>query len=932
MAKKVQSGKVRNGLPKSMSYGAFRQSERFSDLFENFDDRQRQAANMFTDEVFRWCDGRGEFPAVEYIVDLGCGDGSLMAYITDQWKKKQHRPPNLQGIYGFDTCREMVALAKRTNAYNAVTHLRWDCSRCVGHPQPECSKCIDELAGNLNKANVDLTKTALCCLGHTWFHLHDGAVRVLLERLRPVLVVIDIYETWDQTIEDLEAASGHYYNPNLSRTGASRDCCDEDIRLAKGTLYCLRTRRGVDRGASSVERGIWNLSGSDWLFSTRQYFRKSGLPERLLTRSIKSSNSAEDAKATLDGWKTVGLSGSFEYLTLREFRHTSGWGPMRTFVLLSRDPIAAKLNHYVVAAVGRLVDRMFVGESNRSERAEFGADDESSNGLSLLMELFPHREVALFGPFDRNRTYARFRCIDPRVPTKRRSALNEMCNDIDFVLEVPNRWQRRLPSAFGLYQTVLAPVSSPVGLLLSDVFDHELSEADSAFLSIEREILGMPKEMAKSNRPVFLIVPFYFGTFPLFALVLEQPEGMPTHLTSTQVYYALAQNLDRQLHIALGDRDLARLVLRPLVESCFHDETASVECLEALREAIGVGKERGQGWVLEERPWKSWIHALPGRELRSLVGAATRFNNSLASSLEEELARVQTDMINRLALTLAKVKFFEDATGAEAHSKFIPKVHGERIWALAGELELELNKLDRRAYRESFVADQREALRAAGTSVGEDEFRWLDFLVMGLRALRPDLASDEATGAEECNGWFTALKAVFCRRDANKSDGFRFSMLRCAVLFSVALRASRWRFVAPKQVLKWKQWEENAKGCDHALHTRLIPDEPTGQVTALLSSWGHLCEVTGVKRSNFRLVLSPEFPNDRGAVELALTCDFATAIGSRGNTTDRVKEHIRALRAAIDVGCVPDLARRIQLSLKLECGPTASPVLSGKIL
>ncbi len=734
-------------------YGQFRATKEFELLFPHFQEGQKAAAQAICRQVLFRCGPKGALPQVSHVVDLGCGDGSLLRQIRDCWHSEtalRDELPPLPTFLGFDNCSEMIGQAEL-----ACGDIKFV------HAAGTFSETFEVLA---TAHGVHWQTTVLCCLSHTWFHLKQKEILDAVRKHRPAVLVIDVHGSWDRAVAAATARkpSEEEFRPLPRQSGSGRS--PEEI-------VCLRTVPATVEGEPGVHRGIWSRTDKDWLFRTAQYAVQSksfqGTEDSQPPRRPKTLKNAAE---TLKKLATAGsVTGACDYLCYSVFDHESGWGGMRAHVFVARDEVAKKLNDLYFEAVRRVVVEVL---------------SVPGTGLRRLLEMFPSGEVGVILPFDPSRTYTRFIPLpapgtqptlsvtkldksDEPTPASPFEIAVQKAAELDLVLEEPNIHQHRFPSAYSLYQSLLARVSSPVGLLLADVGDYEMCTADLAYEVVETALLAGARNPSKRRakagspegraaRPVFFIVPYFVGTLPVFALVLQEPRTLPMESSGSQLFFALAHNLERQLRVSFSRERLQTIVLRGLIEGVFLEgEAPDAETLRgALDTALDYfkGENGSGGWLLNERPWQSWLIAMPGREIRSLREATDLGNTWLRKSLLEEEERVKGSMIRAISQVCKDVALFDK----DGHEKFNEKLHparAEKALKLIGEL--------------SRLAERQGPglARVAG-------------LFEGLLRL---LVDKSAADGEKKNA-YRLLKSSFCRELHNKGDRFRASFSGVAAL------------------------------------------------------------------------------------------------------------------------------------------------------
>jgi SAM-dependent methyltransferase len=668
--------------PEFSSYGKFRETELFANLFggnDKFDRRQRIAARTIVERILLHRDGQ-LFPVIDTVVDIGCGDGSLLAEISLAWSESQdttsdsaHCPGGRGELrcIGIDSCIEMIQIAQKiarpeVGDLEFFTYAEDANTRTLNKPLSQVATIA---------TGLDWSRTALCVLGHTWFHMLDqDALLDEINKHRPALLLVDVFDTWDDIIgslsrERLSALDSSVEQKPInsgdadSAPSTSPFIKDEDFRPVHDRLYSLRTEL-IDDGAM-VYRGIYEHAfkgqgQSRWIFRTKQVAKTS---DALRLTSAGRPQTGDFVLAT----EAESLSHKLNYLVLHEFSHESGWGRMRCVALAKLSDEAAKWNDMYFSAVKGLTDYLFISTSDVSVPA--------IKNLRNLISDFQGGELAAILPFDCLRAFAR---MLPLFPQQR--GTSEQTNVIELtpiILEYPNKYQDRFPTAYGLFHTMLSPASSPIALPLTAIPTYRKNLLDVNFECLEGNFLGKSGDELASS---YFIVPIYFGLLPLFAVIVGPPKRFPPESTSPQVYSVLAMNLERQLRVVLDENTLRSRLIRPFLTNLWLSINEDVDktgdravrfqdIIDQLQIAITL------------KPWKSWLQALPSMVLRNMEGVKNE-NNRLKEIIRTEVDIVSNDGFLAVSLALKDVRFFyrpHDLSSVDPHEEFVPQVHCDRV-------------------------------------------------------------------------------------------------------------------------------------------------------------------------------------------------------------------------------------------------------------
>lgn len=776
------SGDERYPPAEFSTYGDFRRAEAtFNEIFPEFKQDQCDAASKIVENVLRHCNGKGDFPKIDTIVDFGCGDGALLCEIRRLLLKAKVE----MRYVGVDSCRELIETAKARHQpidFNAV--------------EPG-----DLLTLGRSMSEPDWSSTAVLCLSHTWFHVlnQERLVHQVNEK-RPALLVVDVYETWDRVIGKLQKLYETSSGGAVHRNAIS----DDVFRLADQCVYSLRTvyQRDNDKNRDEVFRGIYKRDfapggTNGWVFYTRQ--------RALTTESLRPT--FKDTKATKDNAadiladaRTKGtLTGECNYLVLREFSHRSGWGNMHCMVFAALSREAQRRNDAFHAAVRALVHNVFVSK------------DESRRYWKLrkLVSTFGRGEIAIILPFDPLRAFARMERLwrikppsDAATPEERQTIeAAEACERCDIVLELPNHVQRRFPTAYGLYNSLLGQVSSPMAFTLEQAAGYQTDVIDEAFDHLEKCLLEPPSAPDDDGDAVppqyggFFVIPFYFGSLPLFALLLETPVQFPVDATDAQVYHAIARNLDRQLHVAIHDKDIQSRVVAPFIAKLLGNTVPSQ--LQREKELLGTAWE--EALMGTGKRWKSWIWALPATPIAELESMRVVYNRLAQQLFDQELKRAQERMPEQIAIWFHSERFFSGKSHDRFENKREVTLEDRRVHLEGLLRDIGLHSPSPSSDVVAYATAAHDALLGSpyfATATAVDN-SWRGFLAHELQPLiiaayqTPGESNEKSLKSAERA--FALLKIAFCRAEGNEAPRFRWGFARillAAVVESMTAVAS----------------------------------------------------------------------------------------------------------------------------------------------
>ena len=305
-----------NELRDERDYGKFISSPLFKHLFPKYEIQQAEAAKELVSRVFSQCHGKFDFPRIETLIDLGCGNGAFLTGIKsaiDEYNKsiktKQFLVP-VKRYLGLDVSKTAIRQARRKSI--SVRD-----SVQFSSVQGEVSGLVDAF----KKHGVRGDSTAMLVLGHTWFHFQNQETLLAeLDRLRPALILIDIFHSWDATLSALHHSN--YIHEPISN---------------KGGLFVLRTEK---HGKNKVWRGVYDVAkthgGDQWRFHS--YQTRTSTEWLFGTKDELSRLSTAREAGRLTGGKHCHKDIRCDYVRCQKFLYLTGWGFMNCHVLLGIDP------------------------------------------------------------------------------------------------------------------------------------------------------------------------------------------------------------------------------------------------------------------------------------------------------------------------------------------------------------------------------------------------------------------------------------------------------------------------------------------------------------------------------------------------------------------------------------------------------------------
>lgn len=799
-------------------YGPLYQSRRWKALFPEFEKLQREAADQIWTRVLGRCGVDVGLPPVDFIVDLGCGEGALTTELakrnTTKLSKRGNPAHHAIEIIGIDRSKQAIKLAKRKHA---------DVSKCKFI---HWADGFVELFDHLTKAhNVAWERTALVCLGHTWFHLDQKSLQEAVCKHRPVLLLVDIFHTWDETIRKLRLHDN------------SKPVIEFGRKFGTNT-YWLKTERL--RG-NKLRRGIWRERGG-WLFETEQH--------DLSTEELWGKVPEKDASNVLATSRKMGVitgEDGCDYVMRKVIRHSSGWGEMLLHALVRRNRDAVALNEAYFPVVSRIIKRLFVNnETMQSTKVLRGLLDlyNEDSGWLKKTKLNGSREAMIVLPFDPHTSFARIVGLFVK-------ANDSEISKHDLIVEAPTSVQLRFPTAYGLFHTLEARTSSPQAFPLEWAPDYEHSEVDVEFGTLENRLLGLSGTDGKpteNDREVgYFLLPVYFGSLPLFCLALRFPQVFPAESTDHGVYSSALVNLHSEIKLVFTDDFIRSEVIRPWANASLN-ATSLIQSQPELEDRVRIlekllfGSQTSPRTISDEsscgyelagqqrfggvlgKDWKSWVLGIPSysiKKLRSVIMENTRLWHLWA----EEKELILKNHERRLSDWFQQGRFFIDAEDG-GHDWWLCKKHLARLHRMFQIAGFQVSPLlPNNNADDSWLVHAIAKLKMLQTkprdsmldgsgyfakSRGHFLFEWMTKEFAGFVEHKPlcefKQCHPESGSETNCSrhATFENLKAVFCKSLANQGDGIRFGMRRLFCLVEAACGDEE--LVTPRK-RSFKLWE-----------------------------------------------------------------------------------------------------------------------------
>lgn len=776
-------------------YGHLYEGELFKKLFPHFSDHQKEAAKALSRRILARCGVDIGMPHIDWIIDLGCGDGTLtieLAKLTNEAVQ----------FIGIDCSSDAISQAcRRGDGMDNVSFLA-------------STGSFTDLFATLRIADklVDWKRAALVCLSHTWLHLDQDDILEAVKKHRPALLVIDFFHTWDSVVTRVSQG----LTSEVLESGRSLN----DAPCFTGT-YWLKTVQS--KTAGKVTRGLWKEvaisadqtdSNGNWQFKTDQH--------ALTTANLMGEPPKDGELRSLDEAHkqgTITSESGCDYIVRKQIRHPSGWGEMHTYALVPRDDWAKHVNQSYFEVVKKIVAQLFIIPASKGRY----------NNLWDLLKLYNVTNTSeISNEINDNRAALITLPFDPHTNFARIVGLSDKCGDeeiskYDLILEMPTDEQIRFPTAYSLFHTSEGRTSSPQAFPLEWAPDYEHAWVDKEFAKLENRLLGLTdaegNEIKQDKELGYFLLPVYFGSLPLFTLVLRFPTVFPPQSTEFQVYFSALANLHSEVKVALDDELIRTELLRPWI-------AASLDALDACKKEMSlpekvsilenmlfgsIAKGEGprnfkaagitrDGGVLG-KDWKSWVLGIPSYPIKKLRSVEAE-NTRLWTLWEQEKRRVLLDPDLLISSWFQAGDFFSplDGTDDGPHDNWECKTHLPRLRRMFELVGIQSAADDDSWLRTAISKLESDSCNPAaeryfGRVHGHFLFTWMMNQCKLLESTKsscqfkdqcdPQVAADKTKCSR--NEVFLRLKSVFCKSLGNTGERVRFGLQRLHCLLSAAL-------------------------------------------------------------------------------------------------------------------------------------------------
>jgi SAM-dependent methyltransferase len=779
-------------------------------FFQSFGTHQESSAELIWNRIISrvgstpGIDQDPDLPRINRIIDYGCGEGTFLRHLAAFAQDSQIQ------FTGLD-CSEL-AIEVAENALDSEIN-----NRKITYET--CDSCPQVVFEKLCKDGIDWSQTALIVMGHSWFHFDQKCLIESLLTHRPALLLVDVFSSWDHVVSELRSTNLPFYEHG-------RICPQGKMVWLKSVL--------VGECGERMERGLIKRSEDakdewveDWIFRTNQavisstqLFGESSLVTDKATTGVREPDEILRDARMKGMLRKDDQESESAYIRRRKVHHETGWGPMDCHVLVARDNTAEILNDAYLETIRELITRVVINETSEGSHIIKRAFSLFNDPREDNPQILGSREALAILPFDPNLTFSRIISLfDEKSPITAHPLLAEN----------PSRAQTQFPSANGIFQTCLARSSSAQAFPVRWAPDYELTDVDHELGKLELEVLGLDSDGKWRDEDAaatsFFLVPFYYGSLPLFCLALSFPKHFDPSTTGFEVFYSSIKSLHDSIMVLITDEVLAGEIVRPWLERTLSDprwmtgsESGVSRSLEEklniteeylfgqsntglVKEAHQLGPRTNKGVL--EREWKSWILGLPSQPIKDFVGVKA-FNHRLRTIWQREMEIAMLDPALRISLWFQDGMFFEDVPGGvKGHEAWFCRHHLKRLRKMFQKLGHSVDIKDE--LDDSWLPGAVSYLMKGKTEKNGDIIRyfgphacnhfifaWMIEQLSHLHEVKtncPIKANCDGNFAENCprtTGSFANLKAVFCKTRANKGKGVRFTSRRLHMLLKAA--------------------------------------------------------------------------------------------------------------------------------------------------
>lgn len=556
-----------------------------------------------------------------------------------------------------------------------------------------------------------LNKAAVLCLGHTITHfLNVDDIITFLKSKRPLVFIHDLNKEWD----DLLTKIG---NGDIVETIRK----PLNVKYNNGhdvILYNLLTTGIIVRRKKYVNRGIEELIlKADKLERNLLFFTyQMKITSNEIIQNIKNSS----------------------YLLIEKYQYVSGYGPMIGYKYESISEYAKKINDIYYKVISSFIDSILSDES--------------------ILKIFNNSSTCIISaiilPFDPIHTFAKY--------YEKNIRYQQITKELMIISE-PNVLQDRYPHTPGLYNTLLGPVSSIYAIPLGAIRNIDRTKVDEYFYELEKQYYKrkMPNEF-KTDEKIFTILPFYYGSLPLFCLLLScSDQNVQANYINLQHYY-MGYNEIKDKY--LTDESIQAKIITPMIQELKRNHIG----LEIFNEYLN--------YALNKK-WKSWIICFPTECINDDCIIREKNKRIIETFIKSYSITPAQQITEYLSKKLADVGFFK----GDDH-EMLTDNHKSKIQIIKNRLN--------RNYRNSANEEINNIIK------------WFE---------------DKINKFNDCQDYedveiireFKNFKTVFCRAGSNEKEIYRFSTWRLVLLIHILTGLSmKGHNKKIKYVLNRREYEE----------------------------------------------------------------------------------------------------------------------------
>lgn len=490
-------------------------------------------------------------------------------------------------------------------------------------------------------------------------------------------------------------------------------------------------------------------------------------------------DSPHDLHAAENPNKYVGYISERGYLKIDVRTYSHGKGALQLFTFLRIDEgMGKRLNQAYYWAISSLVHDLFI-----SERPDIG-DDKKWKVFKKLREhfnsFFSTFGVAAILPFDKAHTFARYCATSTEYsPLFHTDTEEDMNREYTMILEEPNRHQDTFHNAYGLYTAILAKITSPLVFSLQTDSEFNTTKVDKVFIEEENKLFRKDSNikqflysendaLQKSDEMPFFAIPVYYATLPLFVIAARFATKIDQKNSGQRLVLEMLDNAHKAVITAMDAADLRQRTIQQFVSLAMRPPTVPTTGQKAAAPLPydSVSKLSAEVKALfgahKNKPWKSWIHALPTQRLTDPdIQAVANEGEQLERDFGDALKFAMLDTPSRISNIFHQIEFFTNVDGK-------PEESGHDEWKPCHRA-----RLDRSG--ESLCNPETWKKMLLHSEIqGSFSGDIVEYLLKKLTGMIDGSSDINGTTATD----FSIVKAMFCGQYANLDSIFRFDIRR----------------------------------------------------------------------------------------------------------------------------------------------------------